>query len=60
MASLDVVSLFTNIPIEETASVSCDSLFSNDAKINNIDKIDFEKLLKQLYKKTFSISKKNL
>ena len=60
MASLDVETLFTNIPLEETASVCCDSFFSNDAKIKNIDKIDFEKLLKQLYQKTFSISKKNL
>ena len=37
MASLGVESLFTNIPY---------SLFSNDAKVNNINKIDFEKLLR--------------
>ena len=43
MASLDV---FTNIPLEETISVCCDSLFSNDAKINNINRIDFDKHLK--------------
>ena len=27
MASLDVESLFTNIPLEETINISCDSLF---------------------------------
>ena len=46
MASLDVESLFINIPLEKTISVCCDSLFSNDAKLNNINRIDFEKLLK--------------
>ena len=34
MASLDIESLFTNITLEETISVCCDSLFSNDAKVN--------------------------
>ena len=46
MASLDVESLFTNIPLEETTNVCCDSLFNNHAKVNNINKIDFEKLLR--------------
>ena len=45
MASLDVVSLFTKIPLEDTISVCCDSLFSNDARVNDISRIDFEKLL---------------
>ena len=31
----------TSLPI----TVCCDSLFSNDAKINNINRTDFEKLL---------------
>ena len=53
MASLDV---FTNTPLEETISVCCDSLFSNDSKVNNINRIDFEE---QLYKTAFSISKEN-
>ena len=47
MASMDIKSLFTNIPLEETTSVCCDSLFSNNAKVNNnINRIDFEKLLR--------------
>ena len=34
ITSLDVESLFTNITLGETISVCCDSLFSNDAKVN--------------------------
>ena len=54
MASLDVESFFTNIPLEETISVCCDSLFSNDAKLNNINRIDFEKLLRAALQNNFS------
>ena len=46
MASLDVESLFTNILLEETISVCCDSLFSNNSKVNNINRNDFGKLLR--------------
>ena len=46
MASLEIEPFFTNTPLEETISVCCDSLFSNDAKVNNINRIDFEKLLR--------------
>ena len=53
MASLDVESLFTNIPLEETTSVCCDSLFSNNAKVNNINMIDFEKLLRTALQNNF-------
>ena len=42
MASLVVESLFTNIPLEETVNISCDSLFGNVAKINNFSRNDFE------------------
>ena len=35
MASLDVESLFINIPLEEAINISCDSLFGSEAKINN-------------------------
>ena len=53
MASLDVESLFTNISLEETTSVCCDSLFSNDAKVNNNNRIDFEKFLKAALQNNF-------
>ena len=45
MASLDVDSLFSNIPLKKTVNVCCDSLFGNDAKANN-NRIDFGKPLK--------------
>ena len=50
IASLDVESLFTNIPLEETISVCCDSLFSNNAKV---DRIDFEKLVRAALQNNF-------
>ena len=53
LTSLDVASLFTNIPLEETTSVCCDSLFSNDAKVNNINRIDFEKPLRAALQNNF-------
>ena len=52
-ASLDVESLFTNIPLEETISVCCDSLFSNNDEVNNINRIDFEKLLSAALQNNF-------
>ena len=34
-------------------NVSCESLFSNDAKANNINRIDFEKLLRAVIQNNF-------
>ena len=53
MNGLDVESLFTNIPLEETISVCCDSLFSNDAKVNNINRINFENFLRAALQSSF-------
>ena len=53
MASLDVESLFINIPLGETISVCCDTLFSNNAKVNNINRIDFETLLRAALQNNF-------
>ena len=53
MASLDVEFLFTNILLEETISVCRDSLFSNDAKVNNSNRIDCEKLLREALRNNF-------
>ena len=58
MTSLDAEDLFTNIPLEETINVCCDFLFSNNAKVNNINRIDFETLLTAALKNTFSILNK--
>ena len=54
IASLNVESLFANIPLEETISVCCDSLFSNDTKVYNINRIDFEKILRAALQINFS------
>ena len=53
MASLDVESLFTNIPLEETINISCDSLFSNEAKTNNFNRNDFGKLFRMTLQNNF-------
>ena len=45
MASLDVDSLFTNIPLEETIKICCDSLYKNQELLSNINKNQFENLL---------------
>ena len=46
MTSLDVESLFTNIPLEETIKICCDSLYKNQELLCNIIKSQFEKLLR--------------
>ena len=53
MASLDLESLFINIPLEEAVNISCDSLFGNEAKIKNFSRNDFEKLLGMALKCNF-------
>ena len=44
MASHDVESLFTNILLEETIKICCDSLYKNQGLLSNISKNQFEKL----------------
>ena len=46
MASLVVEPLFTNIPLNETINACCDFLFSNDVKVKNINRTNFEKRLR--------------
>ena len=53
MASLDMESLFTNIPLEEVINISYDSLFGNKTKINNFSRNDCEKLLRIALQKNF-------
>ena len=46
MASLDITSLFTNIPIDETIDIIIKLLFENkDKKFMSFDKKQFKKLL---------------
>ena len=60
MVSLDVESLFTNIPLKRTINVGCDSLFSNDAKVNNINRINFEKHLRAVLQNNFFSFKRKI
>ena len=43
MASLDVESFFTNIPLEETIKICCDSFYENRELLSNINKNQFDK-----------------
>ena len=53
MTILNVEALFTAIQLEETISVCWDSLFTNDSKVNNINRIDFEELLRAAVQNDF-------
>ena len=44
MASFDVVSLFTNIPLIETVEICLDKLFSNSDKVHNLTREDLKNL----------------
>ena len=54
MTSLYVQSLFTNILMEETINICSNSIFDNEAKINNFSRNDFEKLLRMALQNNFS------
>ena len=45
MASLDVESLFTNIPLDETIDIVSKKVFKNKRKVNGLSKTDFSRLL---------------
>ena len=46
MTSLDVESHFTNVQLEETIKICCDSLYKNQVSLCNISKNQFEKPLR--------------
>ena len=45
MGSLDLDSLFTNIPVEETIDICANTLFENTEKVEGLSKIEFKELL---------------
>ena len=45
MGSLDVDSLFTNIPLEETIEICTDELFKESESVAGLSKIKFKELL---------------
>ena len=46
MASFDIVSLYTNIPIKETVEIITNSIYENDNSFRNLTKKNFKNLLK--------------
>ena len=53
MCSLDVESLFTNLPLDETINICCNNVFRSSALVNGLDKVDFRKLLNIATKDAF-------
>ena len=53
MASLDVESLFTSIPLEETINICVDNLYNDSENLPNILKHDFRNLLNIATKESF-------
>ena len=53
MASFDVEYLFTNIPLEDTIKICCDSPYKNQELLCNISKNQFEKLLRAALSKNY-------
>ena len=55
MGSLDVDSLFTNIPLEETIDICTNTLFENVEKVEALSKIEFKELLSLATKESYFI-----
>ena len=55
MASLDITSLFTNIPLDETINICSNELFDKKKYVSNLDRTSFEKLLQLSTKESFFI-----
>jgi len=53
MASLDIESLFTNIPLDETVQYCIDDLFKDKSLFNNFDKKSLKDLLDLAVKESF-------
>ena len=56
MASLDINSLFANIPLEETIDICVDNLYNDNENLPNIPKHNFRNLLNIATKETFFMS----
>ena len=45
MGSVDVDSLFTNIPLQETIDIYANTLFENTERIEGLSKLQFKELI---------------
>ena len=56
MASLDVESLFTNVPLDETVKICIDELFKSDMTVSGLNKKEmFEMVLLTLKELSFCL-----
>ena len=55
MSSLDITSLFTNIPLDETINICLNESFDKKQCVSNLDRASFEKLLLLAIKESFLI-----
>ena len=55
MGSLDVDSVFTNIPLEETIDICTNTLFKNMEKVEGLSKIEFKEILSLTTKESYII-----
>ena len=55
MGSLDVDSISTNIPLEETIDICTNTLFENMEKVEDLSKIEFKELLSIAIKESYFI-----
>ena len=55
MASLDVDSLFANIPLDETVNICTESIFSESDTVEGLNKSEFKELLSLATKKSYFI-----
>ena len=53
MASLDITSLFTDIPLDETMNSCLNESFDQQQCVSNLDRVSFEKLLWLAMKESF-------
>ena len=55
MASLNITSFFTNIPLDETINICLSESFDKKQCVSNLDRANFEKLLRLATKESFFI-----
>ena len=55
MASLDVDSLFTNIPLDETINICTESIFNESDTVEGLNKSEFKELLSLATKESYFI-----
>ena len=59
MASLDIDSLFTNLPLNETIDICIENIFQNKNTVNKFDKNNFRKMLTLATKESYFVFDKN-